>query len=33
VCKASKTVAEYVQKGGKAKYLPRWVQAGAIKLG
>lgn len=32
-CKASKTVAEYAAKGGALKYLPRWVSAGAIKLG
>lgn len=30
--KASKTVAEYAKAGGKLKYLPRWVSAGAIKL-
>lgn len=32
-CKKSKTVAEYADKGGALKYLPRWVSAGAIKLG
>lgn len=32
-CKGSKTVAEYAAKGGALKYLPRWVSAGAIKLG
>lgn len=32
-CKSSKTVAEYAAKGGALKYLPRWVSAGAIKLG
>lgn len=31
-CKASKTVAEFIGKGGKAKYLPRWVASGAVKL-
>lgn len=31
-CKSSKTVAEYLKAGGKAKYLPRWVASGAIKL-
>lgn len=35
VCAAptTKTVADYAQAGGKVKYLPRWVAAGAIKLG
>lgn len=32
-CKAAKTVADYLKAGGKAKYLPRWVSSGAIKLG
>ena len=32
-CKASKTVADYAKAGGALKYLPRWVAAGAIKLG
>lgn len=31
-CKAAKSVADYLKAGGKAKYLPRWVSAGAIKL-
>lgn len=31
--KSGSTVADYVKAGGKAKYLPRWVSAGAIKLG
>lgn len=31
-CRASKTVAEYLKAGGKAKYLPRWVASGAIQL-
>lgn len=29
----AKTVAAYIAAGGAAKYLPRWVSAGAIKLG
>lgn len=29
----SATVAAYIAKGGAAKYLPRWVAAGAVKLG
>lgn len=33
VIKAKGTVADYIAKGGKAKYLPRWAAAGAIKLG
>lgn len=33
VIKAKGTAGDYVNKGGKAKYLPRWVSAGAIKLG
>lgn len=28
--KAKGTVADYIAAGGKAKYLPRWVSAGAI---
>lgn len=32
-CVKAKTVADYAVKGGKLKYLPRWVAAGAIKLG
>lgn len=28
----AKTVAAYIAAGGAAKYLPRWVSAGAIKL-
>ena len=32
VAKAKGTVADYIGKGGKAKYLPRWVSAGGIKL-
>lgn len=32
-CVKAKTVAEYAAKGGALKYLPRWVAAGAIKLG
>lgn len=32
-CTKSKTVAEYAANGGALKYLPRWVSAGAIKLG
>lgn len=32
-CTKSKTVAEYAKAGGALKYLPRWVAAGAIKLG
>lgn len=32
-CKKAKTVAEYAKAGGALKYLPRWVSAGAIKLG
>lgn len=32
VAKAKGTAADYIAKGGKAKYLPRWVAAGAIKL-
>jgi hypothetical protein len=31
-CVKSKTVAAYLASGGKAKYLPRWVSAGVIKL-
>lgn len=31
--KAKGTAADYIKAGGKAKYLPRWVSAGAIKLG
>lgn len=27
------TVADYIAKGGAAKYLPRWAVAGAVKLG
>lgn len=33
VCLKSKTVADYAKAGGALKYLPRWVAAGAIKLG
>jgi len=29
----AKTAAAYIAAGGAAKYLPRWVAAGAIKLG
>lgn len=32
ICLKAKTAAEYIAKGGAAKYLPRWVSAGAIKL-
>ena len=32
-CTKSKTVADYAAKGGALKYLPRWVAAGAVKLG
>lgn len=32
-CKKSETVADYIAAGGAGKYLPRWVSAGAIKLG
>lgn len=32
ICLKSKTAADYIAKGGAAKYLPRWVSAGAIKL-
>lgn len=32
-CAKAKSVAEYAAKGGALKYLPRWVAAGAIKLG
>lgn len=32
-CTKSKTVAAYAAAGGALKYLPRWVAAGAIKLG
>lgn len=32
VAKAKGTAADYIAAGGKAKYLPRWVSAGAIKL-
>lgn len=32
-CAKSKTVADYAAAGGALKYLPRWVAAGAIKLG
>lgn len=31
--KAKGTVADYIARGGKAKYLPRWAASGAIKLG
>lgn len=31
--KSGMTVAAYIAAGGKAKYLPRWVAANAIKLG
>jgi len=31
-CTTSKTVTEYLAKGGKAKYLPRWVAAKVITL-
>jgi hypothetical protein len=33
VCLKAKTAAAYIAAGGAAKYLPRWVSAGAIKLG
>jgi hypothetical protein len=33
VAKAKGNVQAYIAAGGKAKYLPRWVSAGAIKLG
>jgi len=29
---SSKTVADYIQKGGKAKYIPRWVKDKRIVL-
>lgn len=32
-CTKAKTVADYAKAGGALKYLPRWVSAGAIKLG
>lgn len=32
ICLKAKTAADYIAKGGAAKYLPRWVAAGAIKL-
>jgi hypothetical protein len=32
-CTKAKTVADYAKAGGAVKYLPRWVAAGAIKLG
>lgn len=32
-CTKAKTVADYAAAGGAVKYLPRWVAAGAIKLG
>jgi hypothetical protein len=32
-CLRSKTVGEYLSAGGAKKYLPRWEQAGAIRLG
>lgn len=32
-CLKAKTVAAYIAAGGAAKYLTRWVAAGAIKLG
>lgn len=32
LCLKSKTAAAYIAAGGAAKYLPRWVSAGTIKL-
>lgn len=32
-CMKAQTVADYAKAGGALKYLPRWVAAGAIKLG
>lgn len=32
-CLRSKTVGDYLANGGLKKYLPRWEQAGAIRLG